>query len=266
MAARIDPYRHVGRNYIVTGGGSGIGAATALRLAAEGAAVTVADVRPAIAEETAAAIRAAGGKALAVACDVAREEDVAAMIESSVAAFGPPDGLFANAGTAGSGWIHETALADWNRIIAINLTGAFLCAKHVLPHFLARGSGVFVTTGSIASVIIGGGGSAASYAASKGGLLQLTRQVAVDYGAMGVRAVCVCPGAVKTNLPQHAAEDRQGQLTPRGEPLPRNRHKTPLPRAAEPDEIGSAVSFLFSDDASFITGCAFFVDGGLTSI
>ena len=266
MQARIDPQRHAGRSFIVTGGGSGIGASTVRRLAAEGASVTVADVRLAISEEIAAEVRAAGGQAMAVVCDVASEEDVAAMIERSVAAFGPPDGLYANAGTAGSGWIHETALEDWNRVLAVNLTGAFLCAKHVLPHVLARGAGVFLSTGSIASVIIGGGGSAASYAASKGGLLQLTRQVAVDNGALGVRAVCVCPGAVKTNLPQHATEDRQRQLTPRGEPLPRNRIRTPLPRAAEADEIASAASFLFSQDASFITGCAFFVDGGLTAI
>jgi NAD(P)-dependent dehydrogenase (short-subunit alcohol dehydrogenase family) len=151
-------------------------------------------------------------------------------------------------------------------VIAINLTGAFLCAKHVLPHFLAKGGGVFLATGSIASLVIGGGGSAASYAASKGGILQLTRQVAVDYGERGVRAVCICPGFIKTNIGRHAQEERSQQISPQGDPLPRSRFKTPLPRAAEPSEVASAASFLFSDEASFITGCAFLVDGGLTAI
>lgn len=266
MPARVDSVRHEGRSFIVTGAGSGIGAAACLRLAAEGASVVAADVRGALAADIVAEIHALGGRAIAVTCDVARESDVMAMIDAAVEAFGPPDGLFANAGTAGSGWIHETTLEDWNRVLGINLTGAFLCAKHVLPHFLEKGAGVFVSTGSIASVIIGGGGSAASYAASKGALLQLTRQIAVDYGARGVRAACVCPGAVKTGLPKHAAEDRELQTTPKGEPLPRNRLTTPLPRVAHPDEIASTVSFLFSDDASFVTGAALFVDGGLTAI
>lgn len=266
MPGRIDRERHADRVFVITGAGSGIGAATALRLAAEGAAVVVADIRGTLAESIAGEVRERGGRAISVICDVAQEADVVSLIDQAVAAFGAPDGLFANAGTAGSGWIHETTLEDWNRVLAINLTGAFLCAKHVLPHFLARGSGVFVSTGSIASVIIGGGGSAASYAASKGALLQLTRQIAVDYGSRGVRAVCVCPGAVRTGLPKHATEDREMQTTPRGEPLPRSRLVTPLPRVAEPDEVASTVSFLFSEDASFITGAALFVDGGLTAI
>ncbi|HEX3367776.1 SDR family oxidoreductase [Phenylobacterium sp.] len=266
MAAKFSAGRHDGLVHIVTGGGSGIGAAAARRLAGEGACVTVADVRAGLAEAVAAEIAAAGGRAIAVACDVADEAQVAAMVARTVEAFGRVDGLFSNAGTAGRGWIHETTVEDWRRVLDINLTGAFLCAKHVLPHFLAAGSGVVVTTGSIASVVIGAGGSAASYAASKGGLLQLTRQIAVDYGPQGVRAACVCPGAVTTGLGAHAAEDRQGQATPAGEPLPRSRFTTPMARAADPDEIATAVSFLMSDEASFITGAALMVDGGLTAI
>ncbi len=266
MPAEISPTRHAGRSFIVTGGGSGIGRAAALRLAAEGAAVAVADVRAELAQDTHEAIGAAGGRSLALSCDVARESDVAQMVEAAAAAFGSLDGLFSNAGTAGRGWIHETALEDWERIIRVNLTGAFLCAKHILPHFLTQGRGVIVTTGSIASVVVGAGGSAASYAASKGGLLQLTRQIAVDYGSRGVRAVCLCPGAVKTNLGQHAAQDREGQATPSADPLPRGKAWTPIPRAAAAEEMAGTVSFLLSDDASFITGTAVFVDGGLTAV
>ncbi|MBI1340357.1 SDR family oxidoreductase [bacterium] len=258
--------RHRGRSFVVTGAGSGIGEATALRLCAEGAAVTLADIRPSLADAVAARLTAAGGQAQALACDVSDEASVADLVAAAVRRFGPPDGFYANAGTAASGWIHETALQDWQRVLAVNLTGAFLCAKHVLPHFLERGSGVFLTTGSIAALVVGAGGSAASYAASKGGLLQLTRQIAVDYGALGVRAVCICPGAVTTNLGRHAAEDRERQVTPAGEKLPRPKHWTPVPRAATPDEIAAAASFLFSDEASFITGNAFLVDGGLTSV
>lgn len=264
--ARIFRERHQGEVFIVTGAGSGIGAATARRLAAEGAAVTVADVRGATADAVAREIEAAGGQALAVACDVSQEDDVAAMVAATLARFGRLSGLFANAGTAGRGWIHETALADWQRVLSVNLNGTFLSAKHVLPHLTAAGKGVIVTTGSIASVVIGGAGSAASYAASKGAILQLTRQIAVDYGPQGVRAACVCPGAVRTALGANASEDRQRDVTPAATPLPRAPNWTPMGRASSPDEIAAVVSFLLSDEASFITGSAVFADGGLLAI
>lgn len=265
MGARMVLGRHEGKVFVVTGGGSGIGAAAARRLAAEGAKVGVADMREALAQQVVDQIAAAGGTALAIGCDVSDEDQVAAMAAATAGAFGRIDGLFSNAGTSGRGWIHETALEDWERVIAVNLTGGFLCAKHVIPHILAAGGGTIVTTGSIASVVVGPGGSAASYAAAKGGLLQLTKQIAVDYGGQGIRAVCVCPGAVKTDLGRHAAEDRAGRNTPPGDPLPRPKAWTPMPRASDPDEIATTVSFLMSDEASFITGTAVFVDGGLTA-
>jgi 3-oxoacyl-[acyl-carrier protein] reductase len=263
---RIFGDRHKDAVFIVTGGGSGIGEAAGRRLAAEGAKVVIADVRVETAQRTADEIRAEGGEAIAIRCNVAVEDDVRGLVAAAIHRFGAISGLFANAGTAGAGWVHETNLADWNRVISVNLTGTFLCAKHVLPELVARGGGAIVTTGSIASVMIGAGGSAASYAASKGAILQLTKQIAVDYGAKGVRAACVCPGAVTTNLGQNAREDRLSDTTPQNEPLPRSRQRTPLPRAASPDEIGAVVSFLLSDEASFVTGSAVFADGGLTAI
>lgn len=267
IETRVFAERHQGAVFIVTGAGSGIGAATARRLAAEGAKVVAADVRGASAEAVANDINRAGGAAIGLHCDVSSEDNVQRMVMQSIGRFGAINGLFANAGTAGRGWIHETALADWRRVLSVNLDGTFLCAKHVLPELLKQGSGVIVTTGSIASVVVGGAGSAASYAASKGGILQLTKQIAVDYGAQGVRAVCLCPGAVKSNMGPNAREDRQADTTIDREPLPRPpKTWTPIQRPAEPDELATVVSFLLSHEASFITGSAVFADGGLTAI
>jgi NAD(P)-dependent dehydrogenase (short-subunit alcohol dehydrogenase family) len=226
----------------------------------------VADKRGPLAEDTAQEIEDAGGQAIAFTCDVGSEAQVESAVRKAAESFGGLDSVFANAGTASAGWIHELTLEDWEMVLRVNLTGVFLTAKHTIPHLIEGGGGAIVSTGSIASIVVGAGGSAASYAASKGGVLQLTKQIAVDYGRQGIRANCICVGAAKTNLAAHAAEDRESATTQVSAPLPRQIPAYPLARASDPSEIGSVVAFLISDDASYITGSAVMVDGGYTAI
>lgn len=259
-----------GRRALVYGGGSGIGRASAERLAAEGAAVVVADIRPELAEAVAAAITDAGGTASAsaswTACDIGDEEQVVAATRTAVEAMGGLDTLVASAGIATRGVVHELTLADWELVLRVNLTGVFLACKHAVPPMIEAGGGSVITIGSVSSVVIGGGGSAASYKAAKGGVLQLTRQVAVDYAAAGIRANCVCPGAVATNLGVHSRELVPQLTTDSTVPPTKVTLVPPIDRAADPAEIASVVAFLASDDASFMTGSAVMVDGGLTAI
>ncbi len=252
-----------GKTVIVTGGGSGIGRGACLRIAEEGGAVGVADIRRPLAEAVVAEIDAAGGRAIALACDVSQEPQVRKMVDDTLGAFGSLHGLVANAGTAGSGWIHETTLEDWHFVLGVNLTGPFLCAKHALPPMIEAGGGSIVITSSIAGSVIGAGGAAASYAVSKHGVIGLAKQIAVDYGAQGIRANAIQPAAVdETNLGKHAAEDRAGSTTPAAR-LPRPKSWLPIRRAGKvKDEYGATIAFLLSDDAGYITGATLAVDGG----
>jgi len=255
-----------GRAVIVTGGGSGIGRGAVLRIADEGGLVAIADIRPQLAEEVVAEVREAGGTAISIACDVADEIQVAAMVETTVAAFGSLYGLVANAGTAGSGWIHETTLEDWQFVLGVNLTGPFLCAKHALPPMIEAGAGSIVITSSIAGSVVGAGGAAASYTVSKHGVIGLAKQIAVDYGGQGIRANVIQPAAVdETNLGKHAQEDRESATTPVAA-LPRPKAWLPIHRAGKiKDEYGATIAFLLSDDAGYITGASLPVEGGYLS-
>ena len=259
MTGRLD-----GRRAIITGGGSGIGQATAERLAAEGAAVGVVDVRPGAAEDVAAKIVADGGTAIGTVGDVGDPASVDAATAAVVSAFGGLDTVVACAGLAYPGTTDGMGLDAWETMLRVNLTGVFLTVRAAVPHLVEAGGGAIVTIGSVASLVAAGQSSA--YDASKGGVLQFTRAVAVEYVEQGIRANCVCPGLVATGLGANTRQiTDQADVSGRRRP-PADRLDIPMTRTAAPAEIAAAVAYLCSDDASFVTGVALPVDGGYTAI
>jgi len=248
--------RLTGKAALVTGGGSGIGRASCVLFAREGARVAVADWRHDAAEETVTLIRTAGGEALAMSGDVAIAADVERMVKQAVAQFGRLDVLMANAGQALVADVLETDEAEWDRVLGINLKGCFLCAKAALPHLIRAGGGSIILTASQLAFV--GAERFAAYAASKGGALNLARAMALDYARHGVRVNALCPGAVETPLLLDQFADQAG---PQGS-LADLVALHPLGRLARPEEIANAALFLASDESSFVTGLALVVDGG----
>jgi NAD(P)-dependent dehydrogenase (short-subunit alcohol dehydrogenase family) len=245
--------RFEGRAILVTGAGSGMGRAASKRFGAEGGRVCCADVNEAGAEETAAAIRSAGGDAYAVRCDVSDPDAVARTVDGAAERFG---GLYALCNVAGIGGFRrttETTFTEWNRFLAVNLTGVFLMCQRALPHILAS-RGAIINTASVAG--LKSHPYSAAYCASKGGVVMLTKALAVEYGRKGVRINCLCPGGVETPLIQ------QFQL-PDGVPQAALMRISPLGRMGNVDEIAGTFAFLASDDATYINGAAIVVDGGM---
>lgn len=253
-----------GRRALVTGGGSGIGRAVADRLADEGARVGVVDIREGAAQEVASALVDRGATAFSASADVGSESAVAAATDEIVSALGGLDVLVACAGLAFPGATHTTPLEAWETMLRVNLTGTFLAVKHALPHMIDAGGGAIVTIGSVASLVAAGQSSA--YDASKGGVLQFTRAVAVEYVDQGIRANCVCPGLVTTDLGANTRAITEQATVSGSRRAGADRLDIPMSRSSDPSEIAAAVAFLCSDDASFITGAALPVDGGLTAI
>ena len=226
----------------------------------------IGDIRPDEGRVAVDEIVAAGGDVSYVQCDVSDESEVAEAVSAAAERMGGIDGVVAAAGISTRGPIHDLSLHDWNLVIGVNLTGVFLVLRECLSPLMEAGGGAIVTIGSVSSTVIGAGGSAGSYKASKGAVLQLTKEVAVAYAEEGIRANCVCPGAVATNIREHSME-LAARTTTRSEwKQPRIVIEPPVKRAADPSEIGSVVTFLLSDDASFMTGSAVYVDGGYTAI
>ena len=251
---------YAGKVAFVTGAASGIGRAAALAFAREGASVVVADVSEQDNQETARMIEAAGGQALAIRCDVTRAEDVKAALDTTIETFGRLDAAFNNAGVEQA----KKATADlteeeWDRIVAIDLRGVFLCLKYEIPLMLTQGGGAIVNTSSGAGVK--GFKDQAAYVAAKHGVVGLTKSAALDYASANIRINVVCPGIIDTPM-----MDRFGGGTPEGKErqLAGAAAAEPIGRAGKPEEIAAAVLWLCSDAASFVTGAAMVVDGGQT--
>jgi NAD(P)-dependent dehydrogenase (short-subunit alcohol dehydrogenase family) len=242
-----------GKIAVVTGAGSGLGRATALRLAAEGARVACADRAPARAEETVASIVAAGGEAIALETDVTDAGACARMVEATLRRFGALTTLVNSAGIAGPTGPTLTP-EDWRHVIDVNLTGSWLAAQAAREALAAGGQGAVVNLASIYGVT--GGSRSPAYAASKGGVTNLTRQLALAW-APAIRVNCVCPGHVETPLTAAIMADpawRQSMLP-----------RYPLGRFGGVDDVAAAILYLASDEAAFVTGVALPVDGGYTA-
>jgi NAD(P)-dependent dehydrogenase (short-subunit alcohol dehydrogenase family) len=245
-----------GKVALVTGGGSGIGRAICERFAAEGARVAIADWRIEGADETFARVTLAGGRATVTTGDVAVPEDAERMVAETVDAFGRLDILVANAGQELVATALETTPTQWDRILGTNLTGCFLMARAAIPRLIDAGGGSIVLTASQLAFV--GAERFAAYAASKGGVLNLARALALDHARDHVRVNALCPGAVETPLLLRQFQEQDG---PQGT-LADLAALHPLGRLGQPAEIANAALFLASEEASFVTGSALVVDGG----
>jgi NAD(P)-dependent dehydrogenase (short-subunit alcohol dehydrogenase family) len=247
------PQRFAGQVALVTGAGSGLGRAFAQYIAAEGAGVVCLDIRGA--EEVASDLRANGHEAISVTCDVRDETSVRDGVSKAAAWKAQIDVLANFAGVALFAHFTDITLDDWDRVVGINMTGTFLVTREAMPHLLNR-------PGSVVNISSTAGLQArpymSPYSASKGGVIMLTKALAVEYAARGVRVNCVCPGGVDTAIGQdlHWPDDADMNLIP---------HSSPMGRRGEPSEIAAAVAYLASDDASFITGTVIAVDGASTA-
>ena len=247
---------------IVTGSAGGIGRAIAVAMAAAGARVVVTDVQPG--DDTVQAITGAGGEAVFLPCDVSDATQVKALVDGTVERFGSLDVLVNNAGIAGgNGSAHELDLADWDRALAVNLTGPFLCVHFALPHLLASGAGRIVNIASTYGLI--GAPEAPAYCATKGGLVNLTRQLAVDYSGQGIRVNAICPGYIDTDMGGYRAALGGAASLEARERREAAAAQQPIGRQAQAEEVASVAVFLASDASSFMTGSIVTVDGGCTT-
>jgi NAD(P)-dependent dehydrogenase (short-subunit alcohol dehydrogenase family) len=245
--------RFSGRAVLVTGGGSGIGRVMAMRFAAEGAAVVVADIEVERAEDVVREIAESGGKAIAVRADVSVAADVAAMRSAAEEAFDHVDILVNNAAIDGGNDLLVTDEATWDRDITVCLKSVFLCSKELLPGMIERRRGVIINIASVNGLAYFAN---EGYSAAKAGMISLTRSIAVRYGRHGIRCVAIAPGTIRTPIWQQKV-DKEPEV------FERLTRWYPLRRVGEPEDVASTALFLGSDEASWITGTVVTVDGGL---
>ncbi|HTD50855.1 MAG TPA: glucose 1-dehydrogenase [Acidimicrobiia bacterium] len=247
-----------GKVALITGAGSGMGRAAAELFAVEGASVVVSDIDEAAGNAAVAAIRGAGGDAAFVAANVADWDDCQAMVAAAVSTYGALHVLYNNAGIfpADDGGVLDTPQETWRRVMAINLEGVWLGCKAGIPAMLESGGGAIVNVASFVA-LMGAATAQIAYTASKGGVLSMTREIAVEYARQGIRANALCPGPIETPLLQALLADPQRRA--------RRLVHIPMGRLGRADELAKAALFLASDDASFMTGAALVVDGGITA-
>src|SRR2546422_2398712 len=245
-----------GKVAVITGAGGGMGREAAVVFTQEGAQVCVADVNVEAAEETAALC---SGDAFAASVDVADEEQVAAMMRTTAERFGGLDVLYNNAGIspADDASVLDSSVEGWQRVQDVNTKGVFLCCKHGIPYLLERGGGSVINVASFVA-ILGAATSQISYTASKGAVLALSRELAVEFARRGIRVNALCPGPVETPMLLRLFQEDPAAFE-------RRRVHLPMGRLATPREIANAALFLAGDDSSYVNGATFLVDGGLTA-